>query len=672
VIASLRRIVVRPRVWLLLEMVIIAAWAFSLGRGLLEFDEYRIPTGMDYSDNVQGNFVWEQVRECGTCALWNGDLNGGAPAFADSISPLLHPVVIVATLWWGVIDGSKVVIVLALLIGGLGQLWIGYGLGVGRFARVTAAMIAVGAGHLTGPLESGLLAITLATAAATVVIASLLHLVNRPSRRSAAFLALALASFVLAGQGYIQVGLALLSPIAAVLLMGRKPAAWSPLVERGIAVFWMTALLTAPLIVPFLHVYSRVGKETDPEFRAAQPWQYVPLNLVMDDWNLYHSEMLGLKPYPGWYMNYVGWIPVGLAIVGIVALWRRRPHVAGFFVLMIAGAMFLASAVPLRAAYDLFDFAPAVREAVASLRNIQLVARLAVIPLLGLTAVGIDAAWRWRPPAGAWKGVVRIGRSAARRIRVRPDLRPVILVLVVIAIVDIRSFGQQWIQLVDVDRDDVAAVLTPLATEERQWVQPPLGERWHSLYIRSFDLKVANMWRPWHLSYRDYPPPYLEVTRGGEPLYPYTELAPPAEGLRLFSATESPAYTTFQGDPAQSTCVASGSGGAIGFVCEAETAGWIQILENDLPGWTASVDGKATDVRSNGQWLAVDIPAGTSKIELRYRPWDVWVGLGLALIGLVWAAVWIVPVRPPRVRSIDRFRRFREPAYPPDFVPYEP
>jgi hypothetical protein len=130
------RLAVRDRqVWLLLEVLAITIWAVYLTWDVLDFDPYLVPAGVDYVDDLQGNFAWERVGECGLCALWNGDINGGAPAFADSMSPLLHPLVIVTTLAWGAINGSKAVIVLAMIVGGLGQLWIGYELGAGRAAR---------------------------------------------------------------------------------------------------------------------------------------------------------------------------------------------------------------------------------------------------------------------------------------------------------------------------------------------------------------------------------------------------------------------------------------------------------------------------------------------------------------------------------------------------------
>jgi len=41
-------------------------------------------------------------------------------------------------------------------------------------------------------------------------------------------------------------------------------------------------LLAAPVLVPYLHFSREFGKEFQPGFTFAQPFAYVPLNLVMN------------------------------------------------------------------------------------------------------------------------------------------------------------------------------------------------------------------------------------------------------------------------------------------------------------------------------------------------------------------------------------------------------
>lgn len=60
--------------------------------------------------------------ECGACALWNGSVRGGAPAFVDPHASLLHPLVFIPTLLLGVIAGSKGTLVAAFFCHGAAQM----------------------------------------------------------------------------------------------------------------------------------------------------------------------------------------------------------------------------------------------------------------------------------------------------------------------------------------------------------------------------------------------------------------------------------------------------------------------------------------------------------------------------------------------------------------------
>jgi hypothetical protein len=96
------------------------------------------------------------------------------------------------------------------------------------------------------------------------------------------------------------------------------------------------------------------------------------------------------------------------------------------------------------------------------------------------------------------------------------------------------------------------------------------------------------------------------------------------------------------------SCSARGEAGSIDITCEVPEAGILTVQENAFDGWNATVNGEDVSIAPGQQWLTFAIPAGTSSIELRYRPWDFWVGLVLSLGGIGLAiAMLVVP---------DRFR----------------
>jgi len=67
--------------------------------------------------------------------------------------------------------------------------------------------------------------------------------------------------------------------------------------------------------------------------------------------------------------------------------------------------------------------------------------------------------------------------------------------------------------------------------------------------------------------------------------------------------------------------------------CVAATGAWAVLTDVVFPGWHASVDGHEAEIHhANLALRAVRIPAGTSRVELRYRPRRLvagaWVSLG--------------------------------------------
>ncbi len=59
-------------------------------------------------------------------------------------------------------------------------------------------------------------------------------------------------------------------------------------------------------------------------------------------------------------------------------------------------------------------------------------------------------------------------------------------------------------------------------------------------------------------------------------------------------------------------------------------------------GWPAYVDGARVPLRTETEWLAIDLPVLEHEVRFRYRPWDVPLGELLFLVRIVWAArIWV-------------------------------
>ncbi|MFV1859711.1 MAG: YfhO family protein [Anaerolineales bacterium] len=68
---------------------------------------------------------------------------------------------------------------------------------------------------------------------------------------------------------------------------------------------------------------------------------------------------------------------------------------------------------------------------------------------------------------------------------------------------------------------------------------------------------------------------------------------------------------------------------------EAPEGGWLVLADTWYPGWTAELDGRATEsYPANGVMRSIWVPAGQHTVTFNYRPITVPIGLALTLVGL--------------------------------------
>src|SRR5450759_2521761 len=153
---------------------------------------------------------------------------------------------------------------------------------------------------------------------------------------------------MLSGQGYVQVGMALsVVPALAILLLDRRlrlVPIWREFALAG----GLALLLAGVFLVPLIHFWPSMDKDTDPQFQSAQPLDYTPLNLVIHDADFYHSSSLGNQPFAYLYANYIGWVPILLAIAALRLIPRNQKRLLVFF--LVALAPYFSQVVPSRCA----------------------------------------------------------------------------------------------------------------------------------------------------------------------------------------------------------------------------------------------------------------------------------------------------------------------------------
>jgi hypothetical protein len=629
------RVAWRPIPWAsVIELGVVVAWALWVGRRYLNFDPNVWLAGGDWPLNMEAYFAWPLVKQCGACVMWNGLINGGSPAFVELVAAMLHPVLVIGILLWGVVSATKVAVVASLVMAGVAQWWIAHTLRLGRLARLWSAALAVVGGHLAARMDNGLVEEVLAAGACSLAIAAALELAVRGRRRSVALLGLTLGLAVLAGQGYMQFALIFgVLPTFALFLFDNRlklRPLWRSFFWAGV----LAVLVSAVLWVPFLHFWPNFWKPTtEADFVSVPPPDNLLLNLVIRQPQVYEAlqradDLTGLGGTPAWFGNYIGWIPVALALVSVGFFPRRRWRVPASLLLGIALIYLLSGATLLR---WLASVAP---EFATRLRTPSVMTSVAVPLILGLAACGLDRLAKVNWPALTLTGSSWMSNGLS--------LKWLALGLPLIwSLTTAYTLGQRWMNFVESPLP-FYPIIQPTPLVGQQWISTPFGESALVVVGLQANLKMTNVVRPWSWRDREAAPYYYEFTRDeaatAEPGYVGTDY-----GLnKVFHPDVQ--YAAVDTGSEQIPCQAMSQGGNIDVDCEQDVGGTLIVQENSWSGWSVRRDGNRAPLWP-GQWLSTPAPAGTHHYEFRYRPWDVPLGLALSLLGLILTArVWF-PLR---------------------------
>ena len=613
-----------------LEILLIGLWAFWVSREYLNFDPGVIPSGREFNSAIQTHHLWTRFAECGWCALWNGTERGGHPALVDMHGSMLHPLVVISTSLWGVLNGAKLTLVLSFWTAGIAQWWIAQELKVGRLARLWSSGMAVVGGHLAGRMELGVFGVVLSTAMTSLIFGGILAVANKKGRRAGVLLGIVTASALLAGQGYIQVGLVSITPAFVFLLLDEHWKIKETWKDYFLALT-IALLLAAVFLVPMLHFFPNFDKYMDPEFKVAQPLKFIPLNYVIDSFEYYTSTALDKYPFPHLYTLFIGWIPIGLAVYGLSNTEKLPPSTRWFMISSMVLILVFSSG-------DALKFIAKFWKGAAGIRHPSQIAGLTIPIILGLSALGLDKLFHENWP----KFWLSFGEDENQKTRFFPT-QWLLIIPLIISLRQGYQFSQMWIHTQDLN-PEINQVIDALKTESLEWVQTPFGEH---LYIepavrRGYKLSPGIM--TWRWKSRDFPLAHLEASHSG----------PPQDASKVIKYVNQVAiyqrpkvhYASITNGSHETPCRAYGTGGKLSVRCDSDHGGNLVLKEYTWSGWKAWRNDQR--VRLIGKtWLTVEAPPGNHTYTFRYQPWDVPLGLFLSGVGiLVAGGVWIYSTPP--------------------------
>jgi hypothetical protein len=616
-----------------LEIGLIVLWALFVGNAYLDTNPDLVVHGKEWGMSIHTHYLWINFLKCGTCAFWNGSVNGGYPAFTELHGSPLHPIAMMATLIFGVIRGAEVALIVTFAVAGIAQWWLAKELGLSRITRLWVAFIAVAGGHITGRLELGSFQTAFSTAMCSLVIPAILA-TAKGKRYGLPLLAVTGASAVLSGSGYMQIG----------IVVGMAPAVLFLLLDNNLNIrsLWKkiapslgaTLLLSGPLLVPWLNNAAIYIKDVEPKFLVAQPFSYIIFNLFTKEPDYYFLETFWKFPFPYLYTLFIGWIPIAFWCLGLFLSRKKDHRWIGFLAIGAISELVISSAEFLKMMAKYFP-------AVTALRNPPLIAGLAVPFILGVSAIGLDRLLKLN-----WPNLILSVENTPRK---QVSTRWLLAIPLLISMKASYEFSQLWMYKIE-PHPEIKASIAELHTSSAQWAHTPFGEHWFVAPAIAEGLKLTHVFDTFRWEGYNYPNAYLSAERHDVTVITDREWVAQHYGIHIYRNAMAEYAYVISDDGEKATCTASSHGGDIDVRCEDTPAGELMVKEKMWSGWQAWVDGVPTEL-INVQWLSLETPAGTHTYTFRFRPWDVPLGIGLSVIGLALCG-WIY-LKSPQTEDSD-------------------
>lgn len=610
------RLFKKPLIEYTLEILPLILLSCFIAAPYLDFRPNYYPNGYEFHAVTVTHYVWNLLPKCGTCVLWNGLLNGGMPAFAEVLGAVLHPLVILTTLIWGVINGSKIIVLAGLIMSGISMWWFAKELEVGRLSRIWISLFGVVGGHLIGRMESGNILFTFSVASASLLFPMVLRLYKKPTNRRIALLAVLMALTWLSGEGYIQLGVVLSWFPAFLWLLyeyGKKKQ--EKLIAFGKSLL-ISGLLCGILILPAAHfMIHDMDKPSCPDFQDVQPMRYLPLNLVIGDSALMGQTYLGMDTFPYAHINFIDWTPVIFAIIaGYFVLQQKNKKVYAAIYLSVLLAVVFTSR-------EIYLFLAPFFPSLAKICSMGGSSSLMVPPILVMAAWGLDRLFDLKWPK------ITMGGGQKGEMTKSVSLKWLILIpVLVLSFKNVIPFDKNYLNVhkVEISEEDLAFA----RLNDTQWMHPPSGGDW-ILTLLNENRKMI-MWDR-HVVWKDRQrlAGYIQLTDNpGDDV----EIVSHEENFDVVKRPDE-LYASVKTGNDTIKCEAVSLGGNIDVTCDTPSQGILTVLEYQYSGWYAWVDGQPQSFLG-GDWLSVNAPSGNHVYSFRYRPWDVYVGALFSLIGI--------------------------------------
>jgi hypothetical protein len=333
-----------------IEILIIGIVALIYARPLLVMHPSLGLPGREYQAHVGTMVLIKQwLASGGEFPLWNPVVGTGRSLIADPFLSVFNPFVSVPMILFGVVNGSKIALLMNFFIAGLGMWTICKILNFRGMTRLWCSLLYMMSGAIPAHLTNGQIQLAYALAWLPWSIAGLLWVLKKPSATSVTLASLAQALFFFTGNLYYQVyALFSLAIIGFIFIVD-----WSQmrLVKEKVPWLLLMVVMSLGLIsVQFLpelvsqsSIHNSVGYLPDEtEFHGSQRPENAILNYFVSDKDFFRTNTLDKAPYLQESYRYIGIAPFLMLMLLVPTLQRgHRKEIIAFalsFLFLLAWA----------------------------------------------------------------------------------------------------------------------------------------------------------------------------------------------------------------------------------------------------------------------------------------------------------------------------------------------
>jgi hypothetical protein len=279
--------------------------------------------------------------------LWNPVVGTGRSLIADPFLFFFNPFLSVPMAIFGVINGSKVAVILNFFIAGLGMWLVGRELKFNRITRMWCSLLYMLSGAIPAHLWTGQLQLAFALGWLPWAFAGILWTIKRSSLVSLLLACLTQALFFFTGNLYYQ-----LYAFFCFLILGISFVIdWGQLrLKRGIIhrILLMGVISLGLISIQFLPEFASHSDvqnlggflDEETEYSGSQLPEHAILNYFVSDLEYYKDPILDKIPYPQESYRYIGIMPFLLLLFLVPTIKRgNRKEIIVFglcFLLMLA------------------------------------------------------------------------------------------------------------------------------------------------------------------------------------------------------------------------------------------------------------------------------------------------------------------------------------------------